>query len=450
MQPRASSHAPINEYHATGRVAIGNVLVVNGALLLSCHILLSWILFCFSFALSAAREDHLLPYCADQRHPPDTLFFIAEEDWRLKEAHCRPVTQGAKAELPADLQQRLGAPQTIQEVQDAREGCQFPRNAVLFERPAEAEPAADQAAPDPAVPTTVPFDKRGQKPKSEEFTATSSHITNLVKIMSESSRAGAGDLLWLSWNPRSSKRLQHPTGSSGLIALTAMAARKLVFHFEEWFPEPDDWDVALRKAASSDASFRQIMEAGYTYPAIGHFREHASPNCGGDVRSASWERRHILQDTMALGPVHNAIEICAFTETGHKCVVHPGIRLPETASGEDFRWWTASISIQELPAGCNPTAAWANKWRAASRHNQSQGIWVPKEKTQVLSALTTGEKDDHDPNFPPLETSQWQIWDEYEEIPSPQTASFLNRWRKAQHLFNLRSFTNDPQKAIVP
>ena len=66
-----------------------------------------------------------------------------------------------------------------------------------------------------------------------------------------------------------------------------------------------------------------------------------------------------------------------------------------------------------------------------------------------MSALATGEKDDHDPNFPALETSSWQIWDEYEEIPSPVTASFLNRWRKAQLVFKMRCFTNNPGKATV-
>ena len=33
-------------------------------------------------------EDHILPYCADERHPPDTLFIVAEEDWRIYEAEA--------------------------------------------------------------------------------------------------------------------------------------------------------------------------------------------------------------------------------------------------------------------------------------------------------------------------------------------------------------------------
>ena len=396
--------------------------------------------------LPAAREDHILPFCADQRHPRDTLFIVAEEDWRLKEAHCMPLHEGALAELPADLQQRLGKPQTEEEVRDARANVRFPRDQHLSAPPAGQ--AAGQPDPNAWEPPPVPFDARGHKPASEEFTATSSHITNLVKIMSESSRAGAGHLLWLSWTPNC-KRGTHPNGMSGLLALTAEAARVLVYHFDQWFSEPGDWDVLLREAASTDWRFRMNIEAGYTWPAIGHFREHASPNLEGAVRHGTWHKKHILQDTVACGPVHHAIEICAFTEGGHRCVLHPGIRLPESGD-EDFRWWTASISILELPAGNCPSAeAWDNKWRAAGRNPRARGRWVPKNKTEKLPALATSDKDDRDPNFPELKTSTWQIWDEYEVIPSLVTASFLNRWRQAQRMFNMRCFTNNPGKATV-
>ena len=35
------------------------------------------------------HEDHCIPYCADPRHAEDTLFFVAEEDWRLYEEDCK-------------------------------------------------------------------------------------------------------------------------------------------------------------------------------------------------------------------------------------------------------------------------------------------------------------------------------------------------------------------------
>ena len=37
--------------------------------------------------VGATRQDHLLPCMADCRHTPDTLFFVAEEDFRLTREH---------------------------------------------------------------------------------------------------------------------------------------------------------------------------------------------------------------------------------------------------------------------------------------------------------------------------------------------------------------------------
>ena len=139
-----------------------------------------------------------------------------------------------------------------------------------------------------------------------------------------------------------------------MIALTADCARKFVLNFNDWFREPGDWDCALLQAACWNRDFRDEIRAGYTYPSIGFYREHPSPNLKGQVREAPWHKKHILQGTRAVGPLHEAIEVCFFTEAGPKCVMHPGIRLPEREHGEDFRWWTAAITIAESPTGDIP------------------------------------------------------------------------------------------------
>ena len=33
-------------------------------------------------------KDHILPYMADDRHIPDTLFLVCEEDWRCYREEC--------------------------------------------------------------------------------------------------------------------------------------------------------------------------------------------------------------------------------------------------------------------------------------------------------------------------------------------------------------------------
>ena len=59
----------------------------------------------------ALRQDHLLPYMADCRHTPDTLFFVAEEDFRLTREHARLSPQQIAAKLakePQGLQEMPG------------------------------------------------------------------------------------------------------------------------------------------------------------------------------------------------------------------------------------------------------------------------------------------------------------------------------------------------------
>ena len=53
--------------------------------------------------VGARRQDHLLPYMADCRHTPDTLFFVAEEDFRLCRAHARWTPSKVAAQLAPQL-----------------------------------------------------------------------------------------------------------------------------------------------------------------------------------------------------------------------------------------------------------------------------------------------------------------------------------------------------------
>ena len=38
-------------------------------------------------------QDHILPYCLSPKHAPDTLFIVAEEDWRLNASDCVPLEE---------------------------------------------------------------------------------------------------------------------------------------------------------------------------------------------------------------------------------------------------------------------------------------------------------------------------------------------------------------------
>ena len=134
-----------------------------------------------------------------------------------------------------------------------------------------------------------------------------------------------------------------------------------------------------------------------------------------------------------------------FHSVGPISFLHPGITLPDSGHGEDFRWWTAAITIAELPAGGMPTASKARA-KSTGRGAATKGKWVPKGLATVLPAVTDREKDDQDDSFGEIKTSAYQIWDEAEELPAQATKSLERRWRMAVNIFHRRCFTNDRVK----
>ena len=121
----------------------------------------------------------------------------------------------------------------------------------------------------------------------------------------------------------------------------------------------------------------------------------------------------------------------------------PGMTLPDVPPDEDFRWWTAAITVTALPAGSKPTAS-NPPLGARSPHNPKK--WVPKNLHVLRSVTVDGEKDDADKPAGPIQTTTFQIVDETEELPAHQTTSLERRWRMAVNLFHRRCFTNDPLK----
>ena len=158
-----------------------------------------------------------------------------------------------------------------------------------------------------------------------------------------------------------------------MIALTSIGARKLQLNWDDWFPEPTDFDIALKKALSEIRACRTELSAGYLYPAIGNYVAHENANCGGAVRDSTWNCPHLIQDTRAtkFTTGHSSIAVCAFQERGPIAYLHPGIKLPE-GPDEDLRWWTAAITINELPAGRMPSVFCAHSCLEESKDQQIQ------------------------------------------------------------------------------
>ena len=155
--------------------------------------------------LPADSKDHIIPYCADQRHPADTLFFIAEEDWRLKESHCFDGID--QTMLSEDHVEAMDTPSSKEHLGKVRGKTTWPRYqlpAFAFEPPADKQKSSAKGHETMSqwLHVGLSFHRRAQKPKSEKFATASSHIVDLVKLCTEAHRAGAEDLLWISRLPK--------------------------------------------------------------------------------------------------------------------------------------------------------------------------------------------------------------------------------------------------------
>ena len=96
------------------------------------------------------------------------------------------------------------------------------------------------------------------------------------------------------------------------------------------------------------------------------------------------------------------------------------------------------------PSRCH---AHCRKKRAGANQPQHRrGKWGPKNLHLRRNVTVDGQKDDVDPNAPPIQTTTFQIIDETEELPAQQTSSLERRWRQATNLFQRRCFTNGPLK----
>ena len=127
--------------------------------------------------------------------------------------------------------------------------------------------------------------------------------------------------------------------------------------------------------------------------------------------------------------------------------MHPGLILPDAPPHEDFRWWTAAITVRQLPDGALPTAQ--TQSAKSSDDPGKQGKWVPKNLHVRNTVTVDGIKDDWEMPEEPIRTTFHQILDQTEELPALKTNSLDRRWRAACSLFNRRCFTNDPLKVAA-
>ncbi len=159
-----------------------------------------------------SSEDHVLPYMTDPRHAPDTLFFVAEKDWRLFRSEAQQwlsvsPPRNDQEELPAGGETAGPDPKESEaEIVDPSKV-----DMVFEERFKTQEPSSSSSAPPPATvdpPVEYPgythlgdrWYMRTKEPKTDKFVVSQSpHIEDMVKMMTAAHRAGFGELVWMAY-----------------------------------------------------------------------------------------------------------------------------------------------------------------------------------------------------------------------------------------------------------
>ena len=220
-------------------------------------------------------QDRLLPYMADERRAPGTLFLVAEEDFRLTEEHAM-VT-------PVKVSQTLAPPSAGAGEEDAEVTMTL---GEIFRARTKLAPLRGREAAGAATPqkeserkaaAMLGFFKRRRKPTAQEMQNVSTTLQDLAKICTFARRQEAGGLVWLSWRGASGSgksRKRVPSHGSTLLAATSWTARCVLQDFQRF--EFTHFDVALRNVLQNPPASWAWLRASFVYPSIGHYCERVS------------------------------------------------------------------------------------------------------------------------------------------------------------------------------
>ena len=227
-----------------------------------------------------AFEDVLLPYMCDPRHADDTLFLVAEEDFRLYEADqpSQAALLWAQAEAgPLSQSPGKGASSSSRPSNDEPAETIYKESLRVDwqERNVKAFWAQRQRAgvsPSPSDPPPQPWFDKTTKPTKEDFEHPSPHLVDFVRLCTAAHRLERGHIVWLTWDGDTGKKVKvMPSHGSMLLAVSWMGAN--------WIK--DNWNQIWR--SHFDLSLKWVceqmsedMEASFVNPACGHYVSHGS------------------------------------------------------------------------------------------------------------------------------------------------------------------------------
>ena len=229
---------------------------------------------------------------ADERHASDTLFLVAEEDWRLYAEDCKLTPQFLAEEAVHAYAGRRDDPSLSPEPWESPAQAYRRRiDASNLIGDAAGISAEDRAKIPAYLEQLSPgIYKRRKKPKDD--CDPSVELVDLVRLMTLAHRHHAGGLVWLSWDGAAkgkAGRRACPMHATTLLGISAWTARTMLANFRSWFPMRH-MDLALRDLLENPPLGQPPLEACFVYPSIGHYVGHIS-GCEAELgwRDPQWD-----------------------------------------------------------------------------------------------------------------------------------------------------------------
>ena len=130
---------------------------------------------------------------ADCRHAEDTLFFVAEEDWRLYRSDCKGAYGLTEDDVPEERVDELTAPQSIEDVIAMRAAI-VPTDSP-FQHPQRQDAQSSQPVHSSNAEAGCGFFSKTEKAKAPSFEKAATELGDLVRIFNSAARHGRGDLV---------------------------------------------------------------------------------------------------------------------------------------------------------------------------------------------------------------------------------------------------------------
>ena len=222
-------------------------------------------------------EDVGLPYITDGRHSPDTLFLVAENDFRFYRDHC-VSTKDWLSEVDEFVSEYLEGPDMVDSWGILQPAYAPDAHPVPPSSDEEAGGGKTTVEPD------AHRDKReiqreglsywgfspGRKFVGEEA-FMSEELNDLVRIATFAHRRGKGDLIWYSWVGAKTRKTM-PSHGSTLVGVSKEGAFKLLSAIRKE-KKAGHFDVWLRDVCSNQS---EGLQASFVLPSVGSYDEHIS------------------------------------------------------------------------------------------------------------------------------------------------------------------------------